>query len=589
MQGYALAENMWSLGKEAVIIIRQDSPYMDEIYDVFTTRYVAKGGDIFAETVLPDPEVLEYSNFFSWLDEKINDAHTQYGECNVGIQLVAYTDFLSLFPYLPDYPTTLNVIWFGNEALANQPTLFMYHPTTADRIKILSPSPFIDVDSDLYHTFASAYSSVYGGAPSYEACLVYDSCWVMAKSMIAAGSPDGDQVNPFVITTSNNHQGVTGWCKLDANGDRALMEYDIWGYSIESDGFTALRYGYYTRETDMTTWLTARAHVPAPDVEWIKLFDSDLGPDFELDSGQSVIQTLDGGYVIAGYTHLGPQDGPRPYLNIWLIKTNHSGVEEWDCVFGSGSRYDKAYSVIQTSDGGFLIAGEFENEGWGDAVLIKTFSNGAEEWSQYYGNNMLGYVESANDLIQTDDLGYLFVGTNIDYEGGLGPRIWLVKTNDQGIMAWEKILTNGVGSSVQQTLDNGYIISGYNDTGMLLIKTDNSGNIVWEKLYGEPFDEGMDAIQTSDGGYVLAGSRLIKTDSDGNMIWESESEGPSVKETSDGGYILSSLIKVDPCGVLEWEISECNGFDVELTIDGGCIITGEYEADVLLVKIANFQ
>ena len=279
MQGYALAENMWSLGKEAVIIVRQDSPYLDEIYDVFTTRYVAKGGDIFAETVLPGPEVLEYSTFLSWLVETIDNAHTEYGECKVGIQLVAYTDFLSLFPYLTDYPTALNVIWFGNEATANQPTLFMYHPITADKIKILSPSPFIDVDSDMYQTFTSAYSSAYGGVPSYEACLVYDSCWVMAKSMIAAESPDGDQVNPLVITTSNNHQGVTGWCKLDANGDRALMEYDIWGYCIESDGFTTLKYGYYTGETDTTTWLTTLTDALCSESVLNSLFVADFEDD----------------------------------------------------------------------------------------------------------------------------------------------------------------------------------------------------------------------------------------------------------------------------------------------------------------------
>jgi hypothetical protein len=326
----------------------------------------------------------------------------------------------------------------------------------------------------------------------------------------------------------------------------------------------------------------------APDVEWIQLYDSNVGPGFELDSGQSVVQTLDGGYVIAGYTHLGPQDGPGPWLNIWLIKTNSYGVEEWNNTFGSGSRHDKAFSVIKTLDGGFLIAGEFFNEGFGDAVLIKTYSNGAEEWSQYYGNILQGYVETANDVVQTDD-GYVFAGTNNDYVGGLGSRIWLVKTDEDGEVSWEKILADGVGSSVRQTLDNGFIVSGHNDDGMLLIKTDDSGNVVWEKTFGEPFDEGMNAIQTSDGGYVLAGSKLIKTDSDGNMIWENDYEGQSVKETSDGGYILSSLIKVDSNGILEWEISDLVGFDVELTVDGGCVITGVYEADVLLAKIANFQ
>lgn len=279
MQGYALAENMWSLGKEAVIIIRQDMPYMDEIYDVFTTRYVAKGGDIFAETVLPPTEAVEYSSFFAWLEAIINDAHTQYGECKVGIQLIAYTDFLSLFSHLPDYPMALDVFWFGNEALANQPTLFMYNPTTAAKIKILSPSPFIDVDGYMYHAFANAYGSTYGGIPSFEACLIYDSCWVITKSMIETGSPNGDQVDPHVITTSNNHRGVTGWCKLDTNGDRAQMDYDVWGYSIELDDFTALKYGYYTGETDTTAWLIPLTEEICLEIVSASLFVADFEDD----------------------------------------------------------------------------------------------------------------------------------------------------------------------------------------------------------------------------------------------------------------------------------------------------------------------
>ena len=279
LQGHALAENMWSMGMEAAIVLRQDLDFMDELYDIFTEQYEALGGVVFAEAYIPGPEETETSNFFVWLENQIQGASDQYGEDSVGVQVLAYSDFLSLFPYLDDHPAILDVIWFGNEALANHPSLFMYNPVTADRIKILSPSPTVEVDGDMYQTFASAYSSAYYRSPSFEACLIYDSCWAMAKSVIAAGTPEGEEVTPMVIPTSNDHRGTTGWCTLDANGDRTMMDYDVWGYSLEPGGFTAVKYGYYEGATDATTWLTSPTFTSCAESGYHGLFVANFDGD----------------------------------------------------------------------------------------------------------------------------------------------------------------------------------------------------------------------------------------------------------------------------------------------------------------------
>jgi branched-chain amino acid transport system substrate-binding protein len=256
MQCNALAEDMWSLGKRAAIIIREDSAMMDELYGVFTARYVTKGGVVFAEVTI-SAEATDYSNLLTWLEGSINAARAQYGEQGVGVQVLAYTDFLSLFPSLVDYPAVSNVLWFGTEALANQPTLFTYQQAMAANIRMLSPLPYIDVAGSMYQSFYSSYRSATGEVPSYEACLAYDSCWVMAKSVVTANSTHGSVVNAFVITTSNSHQGATGLCILDANGDRTRIDYDVWGYSVEQQGFTAKKFGYYNGRSDATTWLVS--------------------------------------------------------------------------------------------------------------------------------------------------------------------------------------------------------------------------------------------------------------------------------------------------------------------------------------------
>ena len=374
-------------------------------------------------------------------------------------------------------------------------------------------------------------------------------------------------------------------------------------------------------------------------MEWNKTFEN-LAPAFHDDVGYCVKQTNDGGYIIVGETR---DDTPGHKSDVWLIKTDSNGVEEWNQTFGttyagwSHPWNDAGYSVEQTTpDGGYIIVGEKYSgvTDSSDVWLIKTTSNGNEEWNKTYGGIEDDY---GSCVAQTTDGGYIITGMTASYGAG-DYDVWLIKTDSNGDHDWDETyggIYGEVGYCVEQTTpDGGYIIVGYTnsfDSGyydVWLIKTDTWGIQDWNKTYGGAVDdEGRCVEQTSDGGYIITGYTnkttyytgdvwLIKTDQNGEHVWnqtfggESDDEGYCVRETTDQGYIIGGfttsyddgdydvwLIKTDEYGNKVWDYTYGGtnldkGYWVEQTIDGGYIITGYTESygyydtrDVWLIKV----
>ena len=343
------------------------------------------------------------------------------------------------------------------------------------------------------------------------------------------------------------------------------------------------------------------------------------------DCGNSVQQTTDDGYIITGYTESFGNGGQ----DVYLLKIDENGNEIWSKTFG-GSDDDVGRSVKQTTDGGYIITGVTQSFGNNsDVYLIKTDGNGNELWTKIFGGSDDDFGSSVQ---QTTDGGYIITG--VTHSFGSNSEFYLIKTDGNGNEIWSKTFVTtrweeDCGNSVQQTTDGGYIITGFteslgNDDDVCLIKTDGNGNELWIKTYGEPnnYDVGCSVQQTIDGGYIITGWTgdggdsdiyLIKTDGNGNELWNKtfgtfiESNiGSSVQQTNDGGYIITGniewgydvcLIKTDGNGNELWmeTFGGPNNYDigwsVQQTTDGGYIITGMTgdgnDFDVYLIKTDN--
>jgi hypothetical protein len=295
--------------------------------------------------------------------------------------------------------------------------------------------------------------------------------------------------------------------------------------------------------------------------EWDKTFGGSGG-----DMGESVQQTKDGGYIITGYT----DSYGAGSLDVWLIKTDSKGNKEWDKTFG-GAKDEYGESVQQTKDGGYIITGctlsysASYSADESDIWLIKTDSKGNKEWDKTFGTP---YWDWGYSVQQTKDGGYIIAGIRgyvVPYGEGKND-LWLIKTDSKGNKEWDKTFGGAkdeYGESVQQTKDGGYIITGCTfsygaeESDIWLIKIDSEGNKEWDKAFeNSNWDWGYSVQQTKDGGYIITGCMtsygveesdvwLIKTDSRGNKEWDKIFGGPNLdygysgQQTKDGGYIIA--------------------------------------------------
>ena len=333
---------------------------------------------------------------------------------------------------------------------------------------------------------------------------------------------------------------------------------------------------------------SAMAQVPV--IQWQKSLGGS-GDDY----ANSVQQTADGGYIVAGYTSSNDGDvtGNHGGTDMWVVKLDNAGnVECQKRVGGSGD--DVAKYVQQTMDAGYIIAGKTYsndgdvtgNHGNADAWVVKLDNAGNIQWQKTYGGNN---NDAANSVQQLSDGGYILGCTAISENNGdiIGSHgaaeCWVVKISSTGVIEWSRCmggLSYDYTHRVQQTTDGGFVmggvtlsiegdVSGNNgNVDYWVVKLDNIQEIEWQKpLGGTGTDVLTSVIQTTDGGYLTAGHVFSQ---DGDVA------GSGFHGTFYNDYWV---VKLNSVGAIEWKKAlGGTGNDwaqsVQQTVDGGYIVFG---------------
>jgi predicted secreted protein len=371
---------------------------------------------------------------------------------------------------------------------------------------------------------------------------------------------------------------------------------ELWSKTFGGDGMDACTSMLQTADEGFALFGYAHSFEAASD--WLVKTDEHGNMEWNktIGGGVSFIQTSDGGFAFVG-TNASSIEGYIPvgimpegfWSHVWLAKTDEYGNIEWTQTYDEKTGYYHGSSVIQTTDGGFALAGSsFSYFGeYSDLVLIKTDSMGNNEWSRSYGGSDEEF--DPYGLVQTSDGGFALAAKTYSYGEGY-VDIWLIKIDETGNTEWSRTYGGermDYPTSLIQLSDGSFVLAGCADSfgargyDFWLIKTDNQGNMLWNQTYGTEYqDTNPSLVQTLDGGFALAGFTwadpeayflLIKTDNRGNMLWNQTYSGgaviglPTLIQTLDGGFALSGgkgsfgtgdydfwLIKTDAQGIPEF-------------------------------------
>ena len=356
-------------------------------------------------------------------------------------------------------------------------------------------------------------------------------------------------------------------------------------------------------------WVEDTSHERNAWIDWDNTVDS-----FGSDRPSSIIQSADGGYMVLSTSSGANGDKSEASIgdsaDLWVIKLDQNGNFVWDHTIG-GTHNDISWgNIIQTSDGGYLIGGESfssisgdkseNSRGNSDCWIVKLDSSGEVVWDKTYGGNERDGVAH---LLETPDGGYLIVaysesgisGDRLDPLKGTND-IWVIKTDNNGNLEWQKTigsLSIDRPTSALYTSDGGYLIGAHSvsdangdkteeSNGLSdywIIKLDLNGNIIWDRSIGGSRTETLTVIkETPDNGYVLGGH------SDSNTSGDKSDDGQ--------GNMDFWVVKINQSGDVQWDrtmgdVGEDLLFGMDITPAGNILIGGSTYITVPLDETNN--
>lgn len=241
-QAKALGDIVYDFGIEYVAVADDELLEWSNIYyEAFKEKYEANGGEIIGRT-LSNEEI----------EPVVSEAISLHGERKVGSVVLVWMSG-HVIQMVQDYPGLSSVYWFGMGELGRNQGIIDEAGGFQTQIRLFSPEGSAS-GSGRWKEFEGKYLDIMGDTPTYYEGTAYDAAWCIALTILETGSIEVEVVKEVLPMVSARYYGVTGWCKLNEDGDRVPRVFDIWGYAEVNGEHTFMKYGEYNFNTATTIW-----------------------------------------------------------------------------------------------------------------------------------------------------------------------------------------------------------------------------------------------------------------------------------------------------------------------------------------------
>ena len=253
VQAPAIAEMLWSYGIKAIVVIQRGDAWADGIYNILKPDFEAKGG-VVLDKVRYAAEVTEWSSYLQTAENILSAAVATYGADRIAIELISFQEGVNIITQAKDYPTVYGCKWFGSDGTSMTQQFIDDAPTHAQKLSIYSTLA-APASSEKYNTLYDRYFALLSQPFGYYSACSYDIGTVMMMSMFEKQSDAAKDIIALQAPICYDTWGATGWCRLNADGDRYAGNYDIWGYG--GTPVTNVHFGFYNGVNGQVTWDTA--------------------------------------------------------------------------------------------------------------------------------------------------------------------------------------------------------------------------------------------------------------------------------------------------------------------------------------------
>lgn len=518
------------------------------------------------------------------------------------------------------------------ELLSTQRGVLIPRMTTAQRDAIASPANSLlifNTDENciqIYNQSKGIWENVYcfKGCSTPPAAPATLSPTAITQSSFTAqwsASPDASGYLLEVASDAAFTSPLPGYGSIEVGN---VLSYNVTGLSCGKTYYYRVK---AQNACGWSSWSTAQAATTNACPQFCLRVSAGTSTN---DEGSAIAATADGGYVVAGRTNQGGNN------SVYVLKFDNLANLQWSRIIGGpGMNQDFAYSVIQTSDGGYAVAGASEIGGGGANIyVIRLSASGNLLWSRRIGT---GNPDFGRQIIQTQDGGFAIVGLTDISGSGTNFEVYVGKLDASGNLQWSRRIGTGANDraySIVQLPDENLVVAGYSTTGggdneFYLVKLDINGSIVGSYRSNNTSQDILyRIIRASDGNIVVAGATTANSAGSYDMyiakidpttftiLWQarvgttSEDRAYDLLEDADGNYVIAGyttggggasrnafVAKFNSSGVWQWsrQIGVAgnpeDGVALCKASDGGYILAGwtgtSGARDVYIVKIAS--